>query len=192
MGVIAGAHGIKGEVRVKSFTAAPEAIAAYGPLEDERGGRRLALTLTGTVRGMLIARVEGVGDRNAAERLKGTRLYLSRAALPEPKEDEYYHADLIGLAAVLRDGSTFGQVRAVHDYGAGDSLEIERPDGRLVLVPFTEAAVPEVDMANRRLVIDPPEGLLENPAQREALSRAGDSDSAGNRESPHGAGKVKT
>jgi 16S rRNA processing protein RimM len=79
MGVITGAHGIKGEVRVKSFTAEPEAIAAYGALEDERGGRRLALTLTGTVRGMLIARVEGVSDRNAAERLKGTRLYLSRA-----------------------------------------------------------------------------------------------------------------
>ena len=115
-----------------------------------------------------------------------------RAALPEPEEDEYYHADLIGLAAVLRDGSAFGQVRAVHEYGAGDSLEIERPDGRLVLVPFTEAAVPEVDMANGRLVIDPPEGLLENPAQREALSRAGDSGSSGNRESPHGASKAKT
>lgn len=171
MGVITGAHGIKGEVRVKSFAAAPESVAAYGPLEDERGGRRLALTLTATVRGVLIARVEGVSDRNAAERLKGTRLYLSRAALPEPKEDEYYHADLVGLTAVLRDGSAFGRVRAVHEYGAGDSLEIERADGRLVLVPFTEAAVPEVDIAAGRVVIDPPEGLFENPAQREALSR---------------------
>jgi 16S rRNA processing protein RimM len=192
MGVITGAHGIKGEVRVKSFTAEPEAIAAYGALEDERGGRRLALTLTGTVRGMLIARVEGVSDRNAAERLKGTRLYLSRAALPEPKEEEYYHADLIGLAAVLRDGSAFGRVRAVHEYGAGDSLEIERADGGLVVVPFTEAAVPEIDIAAGRVVIDPPEGLLDNPAQREALSRAGDSGSSGNRGSPHSAGKVKT
>ncbi|HZB91959.1 MAG TPA: ribosome maturation factor RimM [Stellaceae bacterium] len=168
MGVIAGAHGIKGEVRVKSFAAEPEAIAAYGPLEDERGQRHFALSLTGTVRGMLIARVDGVGDRNAAERLKGLRLFLPRAALPAPGPDEYYHADLIGLAAALRDGSPLGRVRAVHDYGAGHSLEIERPDGRLVLVPFTEAAVPEVDIAAGTLVIEPPEGLFDNrPADEE-------------------------
>jgi 16S rRNA processing protein RimM len=163
MGVITGAHGVKGEVRVKSFTAEPAAIAAYGPLEDERGGRRLALELAGTVRGMLIARIAGVADRNEAERLKGTRLFLPRAALPQPAAEEYYHADLIGLAAVLKDGSALGRVRAVHGYGAGDSLEIERADGKSVLVPFTEAAVPEIDVAGGRLVVDPPEGLFETP-----------------------------
>jgi 16S rRNA processing protein RimM len=163
MGVITGAHGVKGEVRVKSFTAEPAAIAAYGPLEDERGERRLALELAGTVRGMLIARIAGVADRNAAERLKGTRLFLPRAALPRPGAEEYYHADLIGLAAVLKDGSALGRVRAVHAYGAGDSLEIERADGKTVLVPFTDAAVPEIDIAGGRLVVDPPDGLFETP-----------------------------
>jgi len=161
MGVITGAHGVRGEVRVKSFTAEPAAIAAYGPLEDERGARRLSLALSGTVRGVLIARVEGVADRNAAERLKGTRLYLPRSALPPPAEEEYYHADLIGLAVELADGAPLGRVRAVHDFGAGDSLEVEKPDGKAVMVPFTEAVVPVVDIAGGRLVVDPPEGLLD-------------------------------
>jgi 16S rRNA processing protein RimM len=165
MGVITGAHGVRGAVRVKSFTSDPASIIAYGPLEDESGARRLALTLDGTVRGMLIARIPGVADRNAAERLKGTRLYLPRAALPPTAEEEYYHADLIGLAVVLKDGTPFGRVRAVHDFGAGDSLEIERADGAAVLVPFTEAAMPVVDLAAGRLVLDPPAGLLDRPVQ---------------------------
>lgn len=162
MGVITGAHGVRGLVRVKSFTAQPADLAAYGPLEDAIGERRFALELAGAVKGVLLARVEGVADRNAAERLKGTRLYLSRTALPAPGEEEYYHADLIGLRVVLRDGSSFGAVKAVNDFGAGDSLEIERPDGALVLVPFTSTTVPLVDLAGGRLVLDPPEGLLDN------------------------------
>ncbi len=162
MGVITGAHGVRGEVRVKSFTADPAAIAAYGPLEDERGARRLSLTIAGAVRGMLIARIDGIADRDAAERLKGTRLFLPRAALPQPAEEEYYHADLIGLAVVLKDGAILGRVRAVHDFGAGDSLEVEEEDGGVVMVPFTETVVPVVDIAGGRLVVDPPEGLLDN------------------------------
>ena len=162
MGVITGAHGVKGQVRVKSFTAAPDAIAAYGPLEDERGDRRIRLELTGVVRGMLIARIDGVADRAAAERLRGTRLYLPRKALPEPGEDEYYHADLIGLAVVLKEGAELGRVRAVHDFGAGDSIEVEKPDGGVVMVPFTESVVPVVDIKGGRLVVDPPQGLLDN------------------------------
>ncbi|HWI29675.1 MAG TPA: ribosome maturation factor RimM [Stellaceae bacterium] len=162
MGIITGAHGVKGEVRVKSFTAEPAAIAEYGPLEDEWGARRFALELTGTVRGMLIARIPGIADRNAAERLAGTGLFLDRAALPKPGEDEFYHADLIGLAAVLKQGGELGRVRAVHDYGAGDSLEVEKPDGGTVMVPFTETIVPEIDIAGGRLVVDPPPGLLDN------------------------------
>ena len=168
LGVITGAHGVRGLVRVKSFTAEPDAIAAYGPLEDERGERSFVIEPVGAAKGVLIARLAGVADRDAAERLKGVRLYLPRAALPEPGEEEYYHADLLGLAAMLRDGAVFGRVRAVHAYGAGDSLEIERPDGRVVIVPFTSAAVPVVDIAGRRVVIDPPAGLLDNrPAAAE-------------------------
>jgi len=162
MGVITGAHGVRGLVRVKSFTAEPADLAAYGPLEDAAGERRFALDLAGAVKGVLLARVPGVEDRDAAERLKGTRLYLPRAALPAPGEEEYYHADLIGLRAVLKDGSSFGVVRSVNDFGAGDSLEIERSDGGLVLVPFTSTTVPVVDIAEGRLVLDPPEGLLDN------------------------------
>jgi 16S rRNA processing protein RimM len=162
MGIITGAHGVRGEVRVKSFTAEPRAIAGYGPLADERGERRFALSLTGAVKGVLIARLDGIGDRNAAERLKGTRLYLPRAALPAPGEDEYYHADLLGLAVVLHDGTALGRVRAVLDFGAGDSLEVERPGGGVVIVPFTAAVVPVVDVAGGKLVVDPPAGLLDN------------------------------
>ena len=164
LGVITGAHGVKGEVRVKSFTAEPGAVAGYGPLEDDEGRRRFALAVRGTVRGQLIARVEGVLDRNAAERLTGTRLYVSRGALPEPAADEYYHADLVGLAVLLKDGGALGRVRAVHDFGAGGNLEVEKPDGGVVLVPFTEQVVPEVDLAQGRLVVDPPAGLLDNRA----------------------------
>jgi 16S rRNA processing protein RimM len=172
MGVITGAHGVRGLLRVKSFAAAPEAIAAYGPLEDETGQRRFELKLAGTAKGVLIARLEGVADRDAAERLKGTRLFLARAALPEPGEEEYYHADLIGLAAVLRDGTAFGRVRAVHDFGAGDSLEIERTAGGMVMVPFTGEVVPVVDITAGRVVVDPPAGLLDNrPVETELDER---------------------
>jgi 16S rRNA processing protein RimM len=162
MGIITGAHGVRGEVRVKSFTAEPKAIAGYGPLEDEGGARRFALAIRGAVKGVLIARLDAITDRNAAERLKGTRLYLPRAALPEPGEDEFYHADLVGLAVVLKDGTEFGRVRAVLDFGAGDSLEVEKSAGGAVIVPFTAAVVPVVDVAAGRLVVDPPDGLLDN------------------------------
>jgi 16S rRNA processing protein RimM len=162
MGVITGAHGVRGLVRVKSFTAEPADLAAYGPLEDATGERRFAVELAGAVKGVLLARLPGVADRNAAERLKGTRLYLPRAALPDPGEEEYYHTDLIGLRVVLKDGSAFGIVKAVHDFGAGDSLEIERAEGGVVMVPFTSTTVPVVDLAEGRLMLEPPEGLFDN------------------------------
>lgn len=166
LGVITGPHGVRGLVRVKSFTAEPEAIAAYGPLEDERGERRFALELVGAGKGVLLARVAGIADRAGAERLKGVRLYLSRAALPEPEAGEFYQADLVGLAAMLDDGTALGQVKAVHDFGGGPSLEVERAGGGVVMVPFSESAVPVVDIAGGRVVVAPPVGLLE-PAERE-------------------------
>src|SRR5436853_5683073 len=121
VGVITGAHGVRGAVRVKSFTAEPEAVAGYGPLEDESGARQLSLHLIGNAKGVLIAKLAGIEDRDRAEALRGLRLYLPRAALPPPDEDEYYHVDLIGLDAALADGRLLGRVRAVHDFGAGDT-----------------------------------------------------------------------
>ncbi len=163
VGVITGAHGVRGAVRVKSFTAEPADVARYGPLEDESGERRFELRLIGSAKGVMIATLAGVTDRDRAEALRGLRLYLPRAALPPPGDDEYYHADLIGLEAALPDGSIFGRVRAVHDFGAGVVLEIEGAKGPPIMVPFTRAAVPTVDLAAGRLLIDPPPGLLDEP-----------------------------
>ena len=164
VGVVTGAHGVRGAVRVKSFTAEPEAVAGYGPLEDERGERQFTLRLIGSAKGVLIAQIAGIDDRNQAEALRGLRLYLSREALPPPAEEEYYHADLIGLAAALADGTVIGHVRSVHGFGAGDMLEIGLPGGQQpVMVPFTRAVVPVVDIEGGRLVLDPPEGLLDPP-----------------------------
>jgi 16S rRNA processing protein RimM len=161
VGVVTGAHGVTGAVRIKSFTARPEDIAAYGPLADESGSRRLELRLVGAAKGVLIGRFAGIDDRNRAEALRGLRLYLPRSALPPPDEGEYYHADLIGLVAALADGTRIGQVCAVHDFGAGDTLEIARNGAPSVLVPFTRAVVPEIDLAASRLVVNPPPGLLD-------------------------------
>lgn len=173
VGVVTGAQGVRGAVRVKSFTAEPDAIARYGPLEDEKGERRFALRVVGSAKGVLIAVVAGIEDRDRAEALRGLRLYLPRAALPPTEEEEYYHADLIGLAAILADGAPVGTVRAVHDFGAGDTLEIERPTGPPVMVPFTRAVVPIVDLDAGRLVLDPPPGLLE-PSKEDLPSPMGE------------------
>lgn len=166
LGVIAGAHGIRGEVRLKSFTAEPEAIAEYGPLETEDGTHRfeiVALRRSGS-RGILVASLSGIGDRDAAEALKGAALYVARAQLPElGDDDEYYHADLIGLEARLAgDGTDLGEVIAVHDFGAGDLLEIvPRDGGPSVLVPFTRETVPDIDLRAGRLFVAPPTELPE-------------------------------
>lgn len=169
LGVIVGAHGVKGAVRIKSFTAEPRDVARYGALEDEAGERQFRLRIAGQATGVVIARIAGVADRNRAEELRGLRLYLPREALPPPGKEEYYHADLIGLAALLADGTPLGHVRAVYDFGAGDTLDIARPFGQPVMVPFTREVVPVVDIAGGRLVIDPPPGLL-TPAEEESVA----------------------
>ena len=163
LGEVVGAHGVKGLVRVRPFTEEPEAIAAYGALTDQRG-RPIDLEAVGRAKGVVLARIEGVADRDQAEALRGTRLYAARAALPAIEEAEtYYHADLIGLLAETADGVALGQVTAVHDFGAGDVLEIEsepaagRKRGDSLLVPFTREAVPEIDLAAGRLVVRPAE-----------------------------------
>jgi 16S rRNA processing protein RimM len=156
VGVVVGAQGIKGAVRIKSFTETPEAIGSYGPVTDEQGVRRFEVKVVGQARGVVTAQLSGVKDRNAAEALKGLRLYVPRAALPQPEEEEFYHADLIGLAAERADGSPAGRVAAVLDHGAGTYLEIVVEGGRPLIVPFTRTAVPVVDLAAGRLVIEPP------------------------------------
>lgn len=157
LGRIAGAHGIRGEVRINSFTAAPEDVAAYGELTDGRG-RAFVIERLRPVKGTAVAaQLQGVRDRTAAEALHGTELFVERAKLPEPDEDEWYYEDLIGLEAVTGEGELAGRVLAVQNFGAGDLLEIRRTNARETLfVPFTKAAVPVVDVKGRRIVIQPP------------------------------------
>lgn len=159
VGAVAGAHGVRGDVRIKSFTERPEDIAAYGPLEDERGERVFALTLRGRARGQLIGSVEGIDGREAAEALRGERLYVDRARLPEPEdEDEFYHADLLGLSAVDGAGKRRGRIAAILPAGDAAVLEVDPGGGKdAILVPFTREHVPEIDIPAGRVVIDPPE-----------------------------------
>jgi 16S rRNA processing protein RimM len=158
------AHGIKGEVRLKSFTGDPLAVGSYGSLTSEDGREftiRTARMAAGTSPDMLVVRLEGVTTRNAAEALNGLDLYLPRERLPDTEADEFYHADLIGLDAVGVDGALLGTIVAVQNFGAGDLLEIAPKAGPTVFVPFTRAIVPEVDLEKRRVAVDPPPGLFD-------------------------------
>ncbi|MGH6947774.1 MAG: ribosome maturation factor RimM [Kiloniellales bacterium] len=160
LGQLAGAHGVRGLVRVRSFAQRPRDLEAYGPLTDESGQRQFELTVTGVVKGeMLLAEIEGVASREAAQALSGTRLFVERKRLPPAEEGEFYHADLVGLAVEDPDGRPLGRVTAVVNHGAGDLLEIAGPAGELVL-PFTRATVPEVDLAGGRLIARPPEEVV--------------------------------
>ena len=156
LGAISGVHGVRGAVRIKSFAMNASDIAAYGPLQSEDGARLFELTVRGTSRGAVLAEIAGVDRREAAEELRGTRLYIPRAALPKTEEDEFYHADLIGLPARTADGAAYGVVSGIYDYGAGDVIEIERENDRSVMFPFTRNNVPEIDLEGGLLVIDPP------------------------------------
>jgi 16S rRNA processing protein RimM len=155
------AHGTRGEVRLKSFTADPMAVKDYGALETEDGTATFRIEALRPAKSYLVAQLAGIRDRTAAERLANLRLFVPRERLPAPEADEFYHADLIGLAAVTSDGRALGTVVAIHDFGAGDILEV-RQEGRrnTVMVPFTATTVPVVDVAAGRIVIDPPEGVF--------------------------------
>jgi len=157
---IGGAHGIRGEVKLKSFTADPMAVRDYGPLTSEDGSASFQIEALRPAKGYLVARFRGVGDRNAAERLTHLRLFIPRDRLPPAAADEFYHADLIGLAAVTADGTEVGTVVAIHDYGAGDIVELRpRAGGATIMLPFTDAYVPSVDIAGGRIVVAPPEEI---------------------------------
>ncbi len=160
VGSIAGAFGVAGEVRLKSFCAEPEAIASYGALFTEDGSRSFVVKLTKAVAGGLGARLTGVATKEQADALRGTNLYVDRARLPSLPDDEYYHADLIGLEVRDTGGALLGQVRAVLNHGAGDLLEVMGPGLKQpLLIPFTMAIVPTVDLTLGRIVADVPEGL---------------------------------
>lgn len=159
VGAISGSFGVKGEVRLKSFCAEPTAIADYGPLFTEDGSRSFSITLTRPVAGGLGARLSGVASKEEADALRGTSLYVARDRLPNLPDDEFYHADLIGLEARDTGGVLLGTVIAVHNHGAGDLLEIGGGGRPAVLLPFTMATVPTIDLSARRVVINMPEGL---------------------------------
>ncbi len=158
MGRIGAAHGIKGEVRIQSFTEDPMALVDYGPLATDKPGLTITILSARTTTNVLVARLAGVNDRTAAERLNGVELFVPRALLPETDdEDDFYHADLIGLAARLADGTEIGVVAAVPNFGADDLLEIRDPrSGDTYLYPFSRAVVPEIRIADGYLVIAPP------------------------------------
>ena len=161
LGHISAAHGVRGDVLIKSHTDVPEDIAGYGPLQDQDGTRTFAITIKQTTNKGVVAHIAGIDTRTAAEALKGTQLFIDRDRLPAPDPGEWYQADLIGLGAVDPDGRSLGTVVAVQNFGAGDLLEL-RPQtgGETVLVPFTNETVPEIDLADQRVVINPPPGLL--------------------------------
>jgi 16S rRNA processing protein RimM len=157
VGEIGRPHGVRGLVKLRSFTADPAAIATYGPLTDEAGTRRFGVTLLSEG----VARVEGVADRDAAQRLTGTRLYVERDRLPPAEEEEFYLADLLGLRAETEAGQLLGVIRAVEDHGAGAFLVIEAKPERLV--PFTRAVVPVIDLAGGRVVVVVPDEIVVPP-----------------------------
>lgn len=161
IGAVAGAFGVKGEMRLKSFTAMPEDIAAYGAVETEDGTRSFEITITGQTKNGLIARISGVATKEQADALRGVRLYVARGDLPSLPDDEFYHADLIGLTVFDTGGTELGRVNSVLNHGASDILEVQvEGQSDTVLLPFTREAVPTVDLATRRIIADPPDGLF--------------------------------
>lgn len=158
------AHGVRGEVRLWPFTEDPLSVAGYGPLETEDGRRRFEIASVRAAKDHLVARIEGIDTRDDAEALNGLELYVAREKLPATEDDEFYHADLIGLAAVTAEDAPLGRIVAVHNFGAGDIIEIALGNGgETRLLPFSNAVVPTVDLAARRAVIVLPEEIEGEP-----------------------------
>ena len=155
LGVVRAAVGVRGDVRIGTYTAEARAISDYGPLRVGLDGPDLRLRVVRSQGDVVVGRFEGFADRTEVERLKGKLLYVLRSRLPAPDEDSYYHHDLVGLAVQDETGATVGRVRAVHNFGAGDLVEVARSDGDNAMVPFTRAAIPVVDLAGGRIVLAP-------------------------------------
>jgi len=156
---IGAAHGVRGAVKLWTFTEDPLAVTRYGPLSTKDGARQFLVTHAREAKGFLVATLKGVASRSEAERLNGLELYVGREKLPETEAGEYYHADLIGLAAVTAAGEPLGHIIAIHNFGAGDILEIAPLSGATTLLPFSNAVVPTVDIAGGRVVIELPEEI---------------------------------
>lgn len=164
VGVIAGAFGVKGEVRLKSFTADPEAIEDYNPLTTEDGSQSFDVGIIQSIKNGLSVRLSNVATKEEADALKGVNLYVPRTRLPSLPDDEFYHADLMGLEVYDTGGTLLGRVKSVQNHGAGDLLEIHGAGlSTTVLIPFTRQAVPTVDLNAGRLIADPPDGILPDP-----------------------------
>jgi 16S rRNA processing protein RimM len=153
---IGAAHGVRGAVKLWTFTDDPLAVKRYGPLATKDGARQFEVTHAREAKGHLVATLKGIATREEAERLNGVELYIAREKLPATDDDEYYHADLIGLAAISTAGEPLGRVVAIHNFGAGDIIEIAPPHGPTLLLPFTNAVIPSVDLAGGRVVIELP------------------------------------
>jgi 16S rRNA processing protein RimM len=149
VGVIVGAHGIKGDVKVKSFTENPFDIGEYGTLEDENGANKYELSILGTSGKVIRASIKGVNDRNKAEELKGVELFVDRSLLKQENDEEFYHADLIGLNVLIENQKSVGKIIAIYNYGAGDFLEVKGNDEKPIMIPFTKSAVPVIDVKNQ-------------------------------------------
>ena len=165
LGRIGGAKGLKGEVRIRTYTGRPRDVAAYGPVSDEAGKRAFAVTVVSETDGGVIARIEGVQDRTAAEKLRGIDLYVPRRALPPPAPGEYYQSDLIGLAARATDGADLGRILAIHDYGAGTILEVGLDVGQADRGSelWPAATVGTVDLDRGEIVLRRPEEIMADP-----------------------------
>ncbi|UWQ54075.1 ribosome maturation factor RimM [Leisingera caerulea] len=161
VGAIAGSFGVRGEVRLKSFCAVPEEIEDYSPLSNEDGSKTYSLTITRPIKNGFAALLGGVETKEDADAIKGLRLFARRDQLPQLPDDEFYHADLIGLEVYDTGGTLLGTVKSVQNHGASDLLEVHGPGLKsAVLLPFTLEAVPTVDLSQGRVIADPPEGLL--------------------------------
>jgi 16S rRNA processing protein RimM len=164
---IGAAHGVRGQVKLWTFTEDPFAVKEYGPLSTKDGSRQFEVTHVREAKDHLVATLKGIATRNDAERLNGIELYVARDKLPATDDDEYYYADLIGLAAITTADELLGRVLAIHNFGAGDIIEIAPPQGPTVLLPFTNAVVPTVDLAGGRVVIELPQEIEGEPAEIE-------------------------
>jgi 16S rRNA processing protein RimM len=156
---IGAAHGVRGEVKLWTFTEDPLAVTRYGALSTKDGTRQFEVTRAREAKDFLVATLKGVTTRNEAERLNGIELYIARDKLPETEAGEYYYADLIGLAAVTTSGDPLGHVIAIHNFGAGDIIEIAPQSGATLMLPFSDAVVPTVDVEGGRVVIELPEEI---------------------------------
>jgi 16S rRNA processing protein RimM len=161
LGLIVRPHGVRGLVRIKPYTADPKGVGAYGAVEDESAERQIKLSVVNVAKGMVTAKIEGVTDRDQAEAMRGTELWVPRSVLPEPAEEEFYHHDLVGLRAEGKDGVEFATVKAVENFGAGNIVELQWEAGPTAFVPFTKEFVPVIDIPGGRIVVDPVPDLKE-------------------------------